>query len=75
MFNCFRAVVEIPRSEKSAVIVKKLGIFGLHLFMFFRNVTSKNVKSHVFGIFKKVKKRILELWHQIRNARQDKERI
>ena len=54
--------MEIACSEKSAK--SETSNYGLRFLTFF-NAASKNVKSRVFWIFKKRKKRILELWRRL----------
>jgi len=51
--------VEIPCSEKSAK--SETSNFGLRFLHIFEMPLQKNLKSRVFWIFKKRKKRILEL--------------
>jgi len=50
--HCFRAVVEIPCGEKSAM--SETSNFGLR---FFEMPLQKNVKRRVFWIFKKKRKK------------------
>jgi len=57
--HCFRAVVEIPCSEKSTK--SETSNFGLRFYTFFWNATSKKRKKLRFLDFQK--KHILELWH------------
>ena len=54
MSNCFRAVVEIPCSEKASV-------FGLRFLRFSLKCHFKKRQKSRFFLFKNVKKRILEL--------------
>jgi len=57
----FWVVLEIPCSERSAK--SETSNYGLRFLRFFEMPLQKNVKSRVFWIFKKKrKKRILELW-------------
>ena len=51
--------MEIPCGDKSAK--SETSNFGLRFLRFFKMPLQKNVKSRVFFIFKKRKKRILEL--------------
>jgi len=65
--HCFELYVEIPCSEKSAK--SETSNSGLRFLRFFEMPLQKNVKSRVFWILKKKrKKRIVELCGQIRTV-------